>query len=202
MTPERQRGDRERAALVELIRECPWFVEILEVVAQDRSERSLGGSRGGSRPRLGLPLWPWLDAGQVRDVGVAFFDPEDLSRERDLAAEEALRERAPTVPWEAKNQAAVHLWYPRRFGLEVLAVNSTSEAVPTRPETATEVAARLNGNDIDVVAPLGLDDLLGGVWRRNPRRVTPEEYLARIERKRPQERWPDVVVHGPLGVAR
>jgi hypothetical protein len=30
-----------------------------------------------------------------------------------------LHARAPDLPWEAKNQAAVHLWYPRRFGVEV-----------------------------------------------------------------------------------
>ena len=54
-----------------------------------------------------------------RDVDLGFFDPDDLSSERDAEVEAALRERAPDLPWEAKNQAAVHLWYPKRFGFDV-----------------------------------------------------------------------------------
>src|SRR5918994_5384790 len=46
-----------------------------------------------------------------RDVDLGFFDPDDLTPERDEAVEAALRELAPDLPWEAKNQAAVHLWY-------------------------------------------------------------------------------------------
>jgi hypothetical protein len=54
-----------------------------------------------------------------RDVDVAFFDPEDLSRRREIALEGRLRKLMPEVPWEVKNQAAVHLWYERKFGLAV-----------------------------------------------------------------------------------
>src|SRR4051812_16203671 len=64
-----------------------------------------------------------------RDVDVAFFDPSDLTPERDEAIEAALRARAPELPWEAKNQAAVHLWYPRRFGVDVPPVRSSAEGV-------------------------------------------------------------------------
>jgi hypothetical protein len=49
------------------------------------------------------------------------------------------------------------------------------------------------------VRDLGLDDLLDGVWRRNPgrserNRVTDAEYRARLDRKQPHERRPGVVV--------
>ena len=95
-----------------------------------------------------------------RDVDLGFFDPDDLSPERDAEVEAALRERAPDLPWEAKNQAAVHLWYPRRFGFEVPPFRSTAEAVATFPETAACVGVRLLPDDaIAVVAPHGLDDL-------------------------------------------
>jgi hypothetical protein len=49
----------------------------------------------------------------ARDVDLGFFDPDDLSPQRDAEVEAALRERAPDLPWEAKNQAAVHLWHPQ-----------------------------------------------------------------------------------------
>jgi hypothetical protein len=70
-----------------------------------------------------------------RDVDLGFFDSRDLSAERDEAVEAALRARAPALPWEAKNQAAVHLWYPERFGLAVAPFRSCAEAVATFPET-------------------------------------------------------------------
>jgi uncharacterized protein len=47
---------------------------------------------------------------------------------------------------------------------------------------------------IEVCAPLGLDDLLGGVWRPNPVRVTPAISMARLARQRVRDRWPRVVV--------
>jgi Nucleotidyltransferase len=70
----------------------------------------------------------------------------------------ALREAAPELPWEAKNQAAVHLWYPRRFGFAVEPFGCTADAVATFPETATCVGLHLDARDrLTVVAPYGLD---------------------------------------------
>ncbi|HEX2774075.1 MAG TPA: nucleotidyltransferase family protein, partial [Micromonosporaceae bacterium] len=72
-------------------------------------------------------------------------------------------------------------------------LTSIADAVATWPETATAVAVRLDDIDeVEVCAPLGLADLLDGVWRRNPRRVSLEQSQARLARHRPQERWPGV----------
>jgi uncharacterized protein len=138
-----------------------------------------------------------LDLTKVRDVDLVFFDPTDLSPARDQEVEAALQARAPAVPWDAKNQAAVHLWYPDRFGLAVGPIASISEAVATWPEFAACVAVTLSEHgDLQVLAPYGLDDLLDGVWRCNPKRVTREEYLRRLRRKDPVRRWPGVRVLG------
>ena len=128
-----------------------------------------------------------------RDIDVGFFDPDDLSPERDRAVESALRERAPHLPWDAKNQAAVHLWYPRVFGLEVPPFQSTADAVATFPETASCVGVRLlpDGTML-VVAPHGLSDLFGCVCRHNPARVSAELYARRVAEKRWAERWPSL----------
>lgn len=123
------------------------------------------------------------------------FDPADLTGARDEEIESALRARLPGVPWQAKNQAAVHLWYPKRFGLQVEPFASAAEAIATFPETATSVAARLERDDhLTVVAPYGLDDLLGLVHRHNPRRATVEVYEHRLATKRIAERWPRVTI--------
>jgi uncharacterized protein len=126
-----------------------------------------------------------------RDVDLGFFDSRDLNAERDEAVEAALRARAPALPWEAKNQAAVHLWYPQRFGLAVPPFRSCAEAVATFPETAACVGVRLLvDDDMLVVAPHGLGDLLGCVCRHNPARVPPGVYERRVAEKGWRERWP------------
>ncbi len=173
------------SALAEVLRRDDWIMGALNAV-----ERSC------------LPD-AWIGAGAVRDVvwGERYgcFDPADLSRERDLAAQHALVGLAD-LPWEATNQAAVHTWYHDYFGgPPVEAFRSVHDAVATWPETATCVAVRLESTTtgIEVCAPYGLDDLLGGVWRANPVRVTPEVSVARLARQRVRTRWPRVTIVPP-----
>jgi hypothetical protein len=144
----------------------------------------LHGRAAGPSPPASLP-----------DVDLGFFDAADLSPERDAAVEAVLRSVEPDLPWQAKNQAAVHLWYPQRFGLAVEPFRSTAEAVATFPETATCVGLHLDASErLTVVAPYGLDDLLGLVHRHNPRRAPVAVYEQRLASKRITERWPGVTV--------
>jgi hypothetical protein len=62
------------------------------------------------------------------------------------------------------------------------------------PETATSVAVTLDNGVPRVIAPLGLDDLLAMVLRRNDRQVTHEYFIERLHAKRVTERWPRVRV--------
>jgi hypothetical protein len=145
------------------------------------------------------------DPAPPEDVDLVFFDRFALEPEREEAVRTALAARAPDLPWDVKNQAAVHVWYPRVFGVEVEPLRSVRDAVATWPETATAVGVRLTAEgELRVVAPLGLDDLFGLVWRRNPRRVTVAEYRRRLEAKLDRERWPNVTVatEGAAGALR
>jgi uncharacterized protein len=133
-----------------------------------------------------------------RDIDVGFFDPDDLTPEREQAVEAALHTRAPRLPWDAKNQASVHLWYPQKFGVEVAPFRTTADAVATFPETATCVGVRLLADDdILVVAPHGLGDLFDCVCRHNPTRVSAEYYEQRLAEKRWDERWPQLRFAAP-----
>jgi hypothetical protein len=125
------------------------------------------------------------------DVDVAYFDASDLSGERDTAIEAALHAEAPSIPWEARNQAAVHLWYPRRFGFAVPPFSSSADAIATFPEVASCIGVRLMDDDsLRIVAPHGLDDLLGCVCRHNPARVPAALYEQRVASHDWRERWP------------
>lgn len=137
----------------------------------------------------GLPRTP------PKDVDVAFFDAGDVTRARDRALEVQLSALDAAVPWEVTNQAGVHLWYERRFGASIRPITSIEDAISRWPETATAVGVTLGAaGDLDVIAPYGLDDLLGMVLRRNPKQVTRAYFLERAERKRIAERWPHVAI--------
>ncbi|MDQ3035379.1 MAG: nucleotidyltransferase family protein [Myxococcota bacterium] len=155
---------------------------------------------------VGLPDW-YIGAGAVRDlvwdrlhdrapraprdVDVAFFDPSDLRRLRDHEAQEALARALPGVPWEATNQAAVHLWYEAVFGVSVPPLASCDEALATWPETVTCIGVRLRDDDaIEICAPLGLEDLFELVWRYNPVRASLDAFERRLARKDVAQRWP------------
>jgi hypothetical protein len=128
-----------------------------------------------------------------RDVDLAFFDPGDVSPAREEAVCAALAAQAPGLPWDARNQAAVHLWYPERFGVAVAPFASAAAAVATFPETATCVGVRLETNgELRVIAPFGLDDLLAGICRHNPTRAPPEVFARRVADKGWRARWPRV----------
>ncbi|XVV16670.1 nucleotidyltransferase family protein [Actinoplanes sp. CA-131856] len=185
--------------LAGLVRANAWMTEVLTAVRDEAVPDAWVGA-GVLRDlvwgeRFGAGFTP----GVVRDVDVAFFDPGDLTRANDDRVTERLSRRRPGVPWEAKNQAAVHTWYAAKFGGDpVEPFTSIEDAVGTWPETATAVAVRLRADgELDVCAPFGLDDLLNGVWRRNPRRVGLERSRARLERHQPQVRWPRVTIVAP-----
>jgi uncharacterized protein len=179
----------------------PWFLRALQAVAaSDLPEAWIGA--GVIRDVVWGQLAGGFTPGRVRDIDVAFFDPADLSAPRDEAAEQALRELAD-LPWEATNQAAVHTWFHQHFGGEpVPPFGGIHDAVASWPETATCVAVRSTPHGLDVCAPYGLADLLGGVWRRNPARVSVEVSERRFADHR--RRWPTLTVapHDAAGHGR
>jgi uncharacterized protein len=173
-----------------------WFMAALAVVARCRLPDAWIGA-GAVRDVVWGARYGRFAAADVKDIDVAFFDPENLGKERDRSAQEALNALAD-LPWEATNQAAVHTWYDKYFGgPPVDPLPSVHDAVATWPETATCVAVRLRADVIEACAPHGLADLLGAVWRVNPMRVTAEISRARLARQRVRARWPGVTVIPP-----
>jgi hypothetical protein len=172
----------------------PWFVDVLEAVQEcDPPEWVVGAGV------IRNIVWDYLHGFDAptptKDVDVAYFDHSDLSRKRDKQLEADLRRRLPTIPWEVTNQAGVHLWYERKFGHQISPIRSVEDGVSRWPETATSVGVHLRPDgELRVIAPCGLDDLLGMVLRRNPKQVTPEYFRERLRRKAIRQKWPRVTV--------
>lgn len=162
---------------------------------------------------LGLASW-CIGAGAVRnlvwdalhgksspsplaDVDVAWFDAAPPPGHTDAALQARLVELLPGTPWEVTQQAQVHLWFEAHFGHPVDPLLSLVDAVATWPEYATCVGLSLDADDrISVIAPHGLDDLMGCVVRRNPCRVSEATYRQRVASKQYAVRWPRVTVVG------
>ncbi len=126
------------------------------------------------------------------DIDVIWFDPQSATPAMDAAIEERLAAVNPSLPWSVKNQAAMHLRNGDR------PYRSSSDAMTFWPETATAVAVRLNGDALEVAAPLGLDDLFALVLRPGPafRGAKRPSFEARASAKRWREHWPKLTMAG------
>jgi uncharacterized protein len=151
-----------------------WFMDVLRTVRQINPTQWVVGS-GVIRNAVWDQLHGFTEPTPTRDVDVAYFDEPNIDRQRDQIIAAQLQQLRPDVPWEVKNQAGVHLWYETRFGRPIAKASSITDAISMWPETATSVGVRLLPHDsLHVVAPCGLDDLLGMVLRRNKRQIPRE----------------------------
>jgi hypothetical protein len=186
--------DMLQSRLIELISSSSVLMRALRAARSvDPPDWLIGG--GAIRERVWNHLHRSAHLAPSKDVDLAFFDPVLLGSEREWSVQKAVMAQALDISWDVTNQAAVHLWYPEVFGVEVEPLTCSADAVATWPETATAIAIRLLGDDrIQVIAPCGLDDLFGLICRRNPRRVTEEQYRRRVERMQIAKRWPQVQI--------
>lgn len=146
--------------------------------------------------------------GPRRDVDVVYFDASDVADATTCAsdAERSLTAALPSYRWEVVNQASVHVWQSAAVGHEVPPYRTLSAAIVSFPETATSVGIRLSSEDeLDVVAPYGLDDLFGLVVRPGASAIDAAAFRARCREKAWQLNWPQLRVqsiaskHGDTG---
>ncbi|MBI1244420.1 MAG: hypothetical protein GC202_05390 [Alphaproteobacteria bacterium] len=144
------------------------------------------------------PVWDRLSGRTPKfpdgDVDVLWFDRERTNPEIDTQLEERLARRDPQLEWSVKNQARMHL----RNGDAPYA--STADAMRHWVETATAVAVRLAGGEIEVSAPFGFEDLFSMTVRPTPRFVGARigEAVARLHAKRWLDRWTSLTISAEL----
>ncbi|WP_059047304.1 nucleotidyltransferase family protein [Paenibacillus rubinfantis] len=121
----------------------------------------------------------------LHDVDVLYYDLACLEEEAEKAYDAWLCEHNPRLNWSAKNQARMHL---RNGTAPYLSVE---DAMRHWPETATAVGARLNAvGEVELIAPLGLDDLLLLQVRQGPYFHDHGAFRERVDGKAWLSRWP------------
>jgi hypothetical protein len=132
-----------------------------------------------------------------KDVDLSFFEADSPRNDGERRFLGDLTKLAPDISWGVTNQAHVHLWYPRVYGLELPPLRCAADALRTWADTTIAVAVRLMADDrIRVVAPFGLDDLFGLLCRPNPAACSEALYSRHIARQRLRARWPRVQILG------
>lgn len=185
--------------LAEIVRATPWLLEAMRVV---RDVGPPGGYVAAGAVRD--TIWNWLTRRATEpwgDLDVVYFDPTapDASAHHQAALSHCL----PAHRWEVTNQAYVHLWHAQVSQISVAAHENVDEALATWPETATAVGVRLlRSEEMQIVAPFGLDDLFDLVVRKNPALLDASVYERRILTKRWAARWPELRILSPEALER
>ena len=170
--------------ITEVISDSPRHMEVLRTVR-----------------RFGLPDW-MIGAGFVRnaiwdrlhgfelfttlaDIDVIYFDSMHTSTSHERAIENKLIKALSGLPWSVRNQARMHVQNNDR------AYTSSEDAVGHWLETPTCIAIRLENDDnLNVVAPHGLEDLLCLDVRPTPSGLRkPDTYDQRILMKDWKRLW-------------
>ncbi|MBV8507801.1 MAG: nucleotidyltransferase family protein [Alphaproteobacteria bacterium] len=131
----------------------------------------------------------------IQDYDVIYFAGDDLSWEAEDAVirRVAAASRGCVGPIEVRNQARVHLWFERRFGVAYLPLSSADEALQRYASVVHAIGVRLEADDrLDIAAPFGLDDLFAMMVR--PNRIIDNAASYTRKAKRAQAIWPEIVV--------
>jgi hypothetical protein len=129
----------------------------------------------------------------VKDYDVSYFDDSDLSWEAEDRVIRAVAKMFAGIAIEIRNQARVHLWYRRRFGVDYPQLSSTRDGIDRYLISCTCVGIDVATGKL--YAPNGLDDLHKGILRINPRNRQPELFRQKAEDYRTRWPWLTVAEH-------
>jgi uncharacterized protein len=131
----------------------------------------------------------------IRDYDLFYFDESDLSWEAEDVVIRAGRAAFAGVPAEVeiRNEARVHLWYEKKFGVPCQPYTSTEAAIDSFAATTCCLGVRVEpGGRWRVYAPHGLADVFNLVVRPNPVLAPRHVYETKTDRWRAQ--WPGLTV--------
>jgi hypothetical protein len=131
----------------------------------------------------------------IADYDLAYFEPDDLSPEREAARAASVHTHLPAAlaaRVEVVNQARVHLWFEETFGRTYTPLASTDESLQRSLSRAHAVGVRLEADGtISLAAPFGVADVFALELRPADRAQSALHLRKGAEAK---ARWPEVTV--------
>jgi hypothetical protein len=108
----------------------------------------------------------------IKDYDLFYFDPTDRSEESEARANRRAAGLFADLRCEidVRNQARVHLWYAKEFGVEGYPrLRRSTDGIDNFLAVCCMVAVRgTSGGHMELYAPFGVDDVLERVMRPNP----------------------------------
>ena len=134
----------------------------------------------------------------IKDYDLFYYDDSDLSWEAENAAiRQAMQALAGIdAEIEIRNQARVHLWYPKKFGVPYEPLRRATDGIDRFLATACMFGVAGSADDVaNVYAPKGFTDLDCLVIRPNSlTHFDAETYQNKAQRW--QKLWPELRVEG------
>lgn len=132
----------------------------------------------------------------IKDYDIFYYDQSDLSWE----AEDAVIKRGQSlfadlgVEVEIRNQARVHLWYGKRFGIEGYpALTRATDGIDNFLTSSSMVGVQPGSRGgLHLYAPLGLEDLMALKVRPNPGYAYAGQPQYDAKTARWKSVWPDI----------
>ncbi len=135
------------------------------------------------------------EAHGIKDIDLFYYDASDLTYEaedRIIKAGDKLFSDVP-LPVEIRNQARVHLWYEKHFGLVCPPLRSSENSIGRFASKTHAVGIRLEADGgLKLYAPFGLNDIFS--FRIIPNPVADNRATYQAKALRAQQNWPEVTV--------
>ncbi len=179
---------RHRDDIIDFIRSDGWIMSLLsahQTLGAPDSWIAAGAIRNPVWAKLhGIAHKPELE----NDVDVIYFDSSPPQDQEEVYRQQ-LKALQPEVNWEVRNQARMHI---RNHDAPY---RDSYHALEHWAETATAIGVRFNGDEIELLTPYGVDDLLGMIVRPTPKFTHKRQiYEKRISDKAWQKKWPRLTI--------
>ena len=145
--------------------------------------QTVWNTRTNRRPDLG-----------IKDYDVFYFDPDTSWEAEDAAIRKTQELFADLgIAVELRNQARVHLWYEEKFGSPYPPLARSTGGIDRFLMHNAQVGIRANGDETEVYAPRGFDDIFNLTVRPNrTANFLPDKY--REKALRWKETWPELTI--------
>jgi hypothetical protein len=124
----------------------------------------------------------------TNDVDLVYYDQNGNDKEADKKLSEKLTSETG-INWEIKNEVYMH----ERNNLPPY--KSTVDAISQWPETVTAIGVTLDNNQLKLITPYGIEDLVNFIVRPTPVFSEKMETIKqRVNDKKWLEKWPQIKI--------